>query len=152
MRQSSLTVFQIQDAEYDPLTRTAALCSLVRALMGLSFGIVYIMRSTRFHQHAHRVPPGRGTSLSPTLPSTPTHTPVLQEAQRQKQPYSGTYGSSWHFRGSGDEGGTLRTRGTRPTYWYHVPGRPWPSCISCSLYAPLGIMERLGALRSDLRT
>ena len=37
-------MFQIQDAESDPLTRTAALCSLVSALMSLSFGIVYIVR------------------------------------------------------------------------------------------------------------
>ncbi len=39
-----LTLFQIQDAENDPLTRTAALSSLVSALMSLSFGIVYIVR------------------------------------------------------------------------------------------------------------
>src|ERR1700679_4055562 len=39
-----LTVFQIQDAADDPLTRTAALCSLVSALMSLSFGITYIIR------------------------------------------------------------------------------------------------------------
>ncbi|KAH9027954.1 hypothetical protein EDB85DRAFT_2074698 [Lactarius pseudohatsudake] len=34
----------IQDAADDPLTRTAALCSLVSALMSLSFGIMYIVR------------------------------------------------------------------------------------------------------------
>lgn len=39
-----LTLFQIQDAENDPLIRTAALCPLVSALMSLSFGIVYIVR------------------------------------------------------------------------------------------------------------
>lgn len=39
-----LTVFQIQDAAADPLTRTAALCSLVSALMSLSYGIMYIIR------------------------------------------------------------------------------------------------------------
>ncbi|KAH9167607.1 hypothetical protein EDB89DRAFT_2074727 [Lactarius sanguifluus] len=39
-----LTLFQIQDAADDPLTRTAALCSLVSALMSLSFGIMYIVR------------------------------------------------------------------------------------------------------------
>lgn len=39
-----LTVFQIQDAASDPLTRTAALCSLVSALMSLSYGIMYIVR------------------------------------------------------------------------------------------------------------
>jgi hypothetical protein len=39
-----LTVFQIQDAADDPLTRTAALCSLVSALMSLSYGIMYIIR------------------------------------------------------------------------------------------------------------
>jgi cytochrome bd-type quinol oxidase subunit 2 len=39
-----LTVFQIQDAENDLLTRTAALCSFISALMSLSFRIVYIVR------------------------------------------------------------------------------------------------------------
>ncbi|KAH9007697.1 hypothetical protein EDB83DRAFT_700068 [Lactarius deliciosus] len=39
-----LTLFQIQDAADDPVTRTAALCSLVSALMSLSFGIMYIVR------------------------------------------------------------------------------------------------------------
>jgi hypothetical protein len=39
-----LTLFQIQDAASDPLTRTAALCSLVSALMSLSYGIMYIIR------------------------------------------------------------------------------------------------------------
>ncbi|KAH9987928.1 hypothetical protein BJV74DRAFT_840524 [Russula compacta] len=39
-----LTIFQIQDAENDPLTRTAALCSLISALMSLSYGIMYIVR------------------------------------------------------------------------------------------------------------
>lgn len=37
-------MFQIQDAADDPLTRTAALCSLVSALMSLSYGILYIIR------------------------------------------------------------------------------------------------------------
>lgn len=35
-----LTVFQIQDAENDPLTCTAALCSLVSTLISLSFGML----------------------------------------------------------------------------------------------------------------
>jgi hypothetical protein len=39
-----LTVFQVQDAQSDPLTRTAAQCSLVSALMSLSYGITYIIR------------------------------------------------------------------------------------------------------------
>ncbi|KAI0291930.1 hypothetical protein B0F90DRAFT_1647707 [Multifurca ochricompacta] len=39
-----LTLFQIPDAAGDPLTRTAALCSLVSALMSLSYGIMYIVR------------------------------------------------------------------------------------------------------------
>ena len=39
-----MTVFQIQDAADDPLTRTAALYSLVSALMSLSYGILYIIR------------------------------------------------------------------------------------------------------------
>ena len=40
-----LTVFQIQDAENDPLISTTALwCPLVSVRMSLSFGIVYIMR------------------------------------------------------------------------------------------------------------
>ena len=39
-----LTLFQIQDAATDPLIRTAALCSLVSALMSLSYGIMYIVR------------------------------------------------------------------------------------------------------------
>ena len=44
-----LIVFKIQDAESDPLTRTAALCSLVSALMSLSFGVVYIVRFDNMH-------------------------------------------------------------------------------------------------------
>ncbi|KAI0051467.1 hypothetical protein FA95DRAFT_1554561 [Auriscalpium vulgare] len=39
-----LTIFQIPDAANDPLTRTAALLSLVCALMSLCYGIVYIIR------------------------------------------------------------------------------------------------------------
>ncbi|KAI0287228.1 hypothetical protein BC826DRAFT_1045778 [Russula brevipes] len=39
-----LTLFQVPDAAIDPLTRTAALCSLISALMSLSFGITYIIR------------------------------------------------------------------------------------------------------------
>lgn len=39
-----LTMFQIPDATTDPLIRTASLCSLVNALMSLSFGIMYIVR------------------------------------------------------------------------------------------------------------
>ncbi|KAI0260899.1 hypothetical protein BC834DRAFT_831003 [Gloeopeniophorella convolvens] len=39
-----LTIFQIPDAADDPLTRTAALLSLVSALMSLCYGIVYIVR------------------------------------------------------------------------------------------------------------
>jgi len=51
-----LTVFQIQDASDDPLTRTAALCSLISALMSLSYGIMYIIRfgSMRSMYHASR--------------------------------------------------------------------------------------------------
>jgi hypothetical protein len=39
-----LTLFQIPDAADDPLTRTAALCSLVSALMSLAYGIMYIIQ------------------------------------------------------------------------------------------------------------
>ena len=38
-----LTIFQIQDAAADPLTRWSSLLSLVCALMSLSFGCVYIV-------------------------------------------------------------------------------------------------------------
>ena len=39
-----ITMFQIPDAEGDPLTRTTALLSLVCALMSLSYGCMYIVR------------------------------------------------------------------------------------------------------------
>lgn len=39
-----LTMFQIPDAATDPLTRTAALLSLISALMSLSYGCIYIVR------------------------------------------------------------------------------------------------------------
>ena len=39
-----LTMFQIQDAQSDPLTRMAALCSLVSAQRSLSLGNMYIVR------------------------------------------------------------------------------------------------------------
>ena len=39
-----LTIFQIPDAEDDPVTRTAALLSLICALMSLSYGCMYIVR------------------------------------------------------------------------------------------------------------
>ena len=39
-----MTLFQIPDAADDPLTRTAALGSLVSALMSLSYGLMYIIR------------------------------------------------------------------------------------------------------------
>lgn len=42
-------MFQIQGAENDPLTGTAALCSLVNGPMNLSFGIVYIVRFDIMH-------------------------------------------------------------------------------------------------------
>ena len=39
-----LTIFQIPEAADDPVTRTAALLSLVCALMSLSYGCMYIVR------------------------------------------------------------------------------------------------------------
>lgn len=39
-----LTMFQIPDAANDPVTRTAALLSLISALWSLSFGCIYILR------------------------------------------------------------------------------------------------------------
>ena len=39
-----LTIFQIPDAADDPVTRTAALLSLVCAVMSLSYGCMYIVR------------------------------------------------------------------------------------------------------------
>lgn len=39
-----LTIFQIPDAEDDPVTRTAALLSLICVLMSLSYGCMYIVR------------------------------------------------------------------------------------------------------------
>ncbi|ESK93150.1 hypothetical protein Moror_1086 [Moniliophthora roreri MCA 2997] len=39
-----LTMFQVPDAAYDPITRTAALLSLVCAIMSLSYGCMYIVR------------------------------------------------------------------------------------------------------------
>ena len=39
-----LTMFQIPDASSDPVTRTAALLSLICALMSLSYGCIYILR------------------------------------------------------------------------------------------------------------
>ncbi|KIK63945.1 hypothetical protein GYMLUDRAFT_40154 [Collybiopsis luxurians FD-317 M1] len=39
-----LTMFQINNAATDPLTRTAALLSLICALMSLSYGCIYIVR------------------------------------------------------------------------------------------------------------
>ena len=75
-------MFQIQDAENDPLTRTAALCSLVSTLMSLSFGIVYIVRFDNMCSmyRASRWAEVRLTHPS-TLHSTPTHL-CQQEAQK----------------------------------------------------------------------
>ncbi|KAJ8455733.1 hypothetical protein ONZ45_g18871 [Pleurotus djamor] len=39
-----MTMFQVPDAAYDPVTRTAALISMVCALMSLTYGCVYIVR------------------------------------------------------------------------------------------------------------
>ncbi|KAK7033927.1 hypothetical protein VNI00_012551 [Paramarasmius palmivorus] len=39
-----LTMFQVPDAAYDPVTRTAALLSLICAIMALSYGCMYIVR------------------------------------------------------------------------------------------------------------
>ena len=39
-----LTIFQIPEAADDPVTRNAALLSLVCALMSLSYGCMYIVR------------------------------------------------------------------------------------------------------------
>lgn len=39
-----LTMFQIEDAATDPLTRTSALLSLICAIMSLSYGCMYIVR------------------------------------------------------------------------------------------------------------
>jgi hypothetical protein len=39
-----LTIFQIPAAEDDPITRTAALLSMICALMSLSYGCMYIVR------------------------------------------------------------------------------------------------------------
>ena len=67
-------MFQIQDAENDPLTRTAALCSLVSVLMSLSFGIVCIVRfdSMRSMYRASRWAEVR---LTP-----PTHSPLNSDS------------------------------------------------------------------------
>ncbi len=39
-----LTILQISDAANDPITRYAALCSLIFALLSLLFGCTYIIR------------------------------------------------------------------------------------------------------------
>ncbi|KAF5374277.1 hypothetical protein D9758_004578 [Tetrapyrgos nigripes] len=39
-----LTIFQVPDAATDPLTRTAALLSLISAIMSISYGCMYIVR------------------------------------------------------------------------------------------------------------
>lgn len=39
-----LTMFQVPEMAYDPVTRTAALVSLVCALMSLSYGCIFIVR------------------------------------------------------------------------------------------------------------
>jgi hypothetical protein len=39
-----LTMFQIPEAAGDPLTRTAALLSLMSALLSLTYGCIYIVR------------------------------------------------------------------------------------------------------------
>ncbi len=37
-------MFQVPDAAYDPITRTAALISMICALMSLTYGCIYIVR------------------------------------------------------------------------------------------------------------
>ncbi|KAF9558383.1 hypothetical protein CPC08DRAFT_763958 [Agrocybe pediades] len=51
-----LTIFQIPQAEQDPLTRTFALLSLICALLSLSYGCIYIVRfgAMRSMFHASR--------------------------------------------------------------------------------------------------
>ncbi|KAF4600472.1 hypothetical protein EYR38_005101 [Pleurotus pulmonarius] len=39
-----MTMFQVPDAAYDPITRTAALISMICALMSLTYGCIYIVR------------------------------------------------------------------------------------------------------------
>jgi len=39
-----LTIFQIPDAAGDPITRTAAILSLICSLMSLTYGCIYIVR------------------------------------------------------------------------------------------------------------
>lgn len=39
-----MTMFQVPDAVYDPITRTAALISMICALMSLTYGCIYIVR------------------------------------------------------------------------------------------------------------
>jgi hypothetical protein len=73
-------VFQIQDAENDPLTRTAALCSLVSALMSLSFGIVYIVRFDNMRS-MYRASRWAEVRRHPIPFPTPTH---LHEQEAQK--------------------------------------------------------------------
>ncbi|KAN0131048.1 hypothetical protein V8E53_011181, partial [Lactarius tabidus] len=79
-----LTVFQIQDAEKDPLTRTAALCTLVvSALMSLLFRIVYIVCFNNMRSIYHA---SRWTKVCCTLCTlVNSHSPpTLQEAQKTK--------------------------------------------------------------------
>ena len=44
MDRAILTTFQVQSAADDPVIRTAALVSLICALMSLTYGCVYIVR------------------------------------------------------------------------------------------------------------
>ncbi|KAN0141546.1 hypothetical protein V8E53_000008 [Lactarius tabidus] len=137
-----LTVFQIQNAENDPLTRTAALSSLVSALMSLSFGAVYIVcfDNMRIMYHASR---------------------WAEEAQKIETVILWNVWVLLAFPGVCvlafiaaimSTRGTFRAGGTRPADRYHVPRRPgWASSTSYSSYARLGIMVRSGAMRALCR-
>ncbi|OBZ65420.1 hypothetical protein A0H81_14626 [Grifola frondosa] len=79
-----LTIFQIQDAADDPLTRSVALVSLIFAIMSLSYGCVYIVhfgtmrsmdRASRWAEEAQRIKPQYGGTSGCSLLHPPSGLP-----------------------------------------------------------------------------
>ena len=77
-----LNIFQITDVVDDPVTRTAALLSLICALMSLSYGCMYIVRFGMMRNMFHA---SRWAEVSILLIASRQHVfTFTQEAQKMK--------------------------------------------------------------------
>jgi hypothetical protein len=88
-----LTIFQISDATTDPVTRYAALLSLVCAIMSLGYGCIYIVRFGTMRS-MYKASRWAEVSLSHACSLSLINSPVHRKLNRPSTTSGGTSGFS----------------------------------------------------------